>query len=352
MTAPLSLPSVSINPQYVQPPQDDSGKDFISLLLQGVQLRNDYLSTKETNALRKQELDAKGVEATRAQFAAEAEGEAIVKLMQAMAGDQPGGAVEMDPDNFATPIAGTLGAMPLASVKGAFAAISPHLDLQGTQVDVLDDKGQPAIGVRRGATVTIVKNARKNTIDPDAAAKRMNAEFNMADRYQREAKVYKDYADAIDGVRRSVPGSLKNIAASQVALLFQYMKLLDPSSTVREGELAMAEDAKGVPARILNTYNKIISGARLTPQQVREFAAQAEQLARGKKEKQDGLIKQYTDVARNNGLNAANIVYDYFGGPVKNEDKRDDDAPIIAPAAPGQPGNPIAVMNKLRGKKP
>lgn len=60
--------------------------------------------------------------------------------------------------------------------------------------------------------------------------------------------------------------------AGQMALIFSFMKSLDPSSTVREGEYANAENTRGVPDTIRNWYNKMQSGTFLTPQQVESFA--------------------------------------------------------------------------------
>jgi len=51
--------------------------------------------------------------------------------------------------------------------------------------------------------------------------------------------------------------------AGDLALIFAYMKLLDPGSTVREGEFANAENAGSVPQAIINKYNRVISGERL-----------------------------------------------------------------------------------------
>ena len=36
-------------------------------------------------------------------------------------------------------------------------------------------------------------------------------------------------------------------AAGDMALIFSYMKMLDPNSTVREGEYATAQDAGSIP---------------------------------------------------------------------------------------------------------
>lgn len=83
-----------------------------------------------------------------------------------------------------------------------------------------------------------------------------------------------------------VIGSFKNIEqtaslakagnpASQISLVFSYMKALDPTSTVREGEFATVQNAAGVPEQIRNQYNKVMSGNFLTANQVDNIVAEA-----------------------------------------------------------------------------
>ena len=49
------------------------------------------------------------------------------------------------------------------------------------------------------------------------------------------------------------------------------MKMLDPTSVVREGEFATAQNATGVPERIRNSFNKAMSGERLGQKQRTKF---------------------------------------------------------------------------------
>lgn len=64
-------------------------------------------------------------------------------------------------------------------------------------------------------------------------------------------------------------------AAGDIALVYGFMKMMDPGSTVREGEFATAENAGGVPSQVFNLYNKVLNGERL-PQGVRDdFLKQA-----------------------------------------------------------------------------
>jgi hypothetical protein len=87
------------------------------------------------------------------------------------------------------------------------------------------------------------------------------------------------------------------------------MKMLDPGSTVREGEFATAQNATGAPERIRNMYNNLITGQRLNPGQRKMFVGQAERLytqARGSESQvRDGI----TRIARGYGLNTENIFY-------------------------------------------
>lgn len=57
-----------------------------------------------------------------------------------------------------------------------------------------------------------------------------------------------------------------------IALIFSYMKTLDPGSVVREGEFATAQNAGGIPESIRNYYNRVVGGGRLSPALRTEFA--------------------------------------------------------------------------------
>ncbi|WP_204128690.1 hypothetical protein, partial [Pseudomonas ogarae] len=64
-------------------------------------------------------------------------------------------------------------------------------------------------------------------------------------------------------------------AQNDLALIFSYMRMLDPASVVREGEFATAQNAAGVPDQIRNAYNKAVNGERLNPEQRTGFVSSA-----------------------------------------------------------------------------
>lgn len=51
-------------------------------------------------------------------------------------------------------------------------------------------------------------------------------------------------------------------AAWDIALVFSFMKMLDPGSVVRESEFATAANAQGIPEQLRNGYNKLLTGKR------------------------------------------------------------------------------------------
>lgn len=90
-----------------------------------------------------------------------------------------------------------------------------------------------------------------------------------------EVKVYNDIRDSYEKIREA---STLTSAAGDMGLIFNFMKMLDPGSTVREGEFATAQQTTGVSGYIINLYNQSIDGSRLNAQQRREFVELAQNL--------------------------------------------------------------------------
>lgn len=84
---------------------------------------------------------------------------------------------------------------------------------------------------------------------------------------------------------RSAPG--------QMALIFSFMKSLDPTSTVREAEYANAANTRGVPDTIWQFFDKVKNGNILTPDQVTKFLEVAGSQASVAKNNLDSLAKDY-----------------------------------------------------------
>jgi hypothetical protein len=83
----------------------------------------------------------------------------------------------------------------------------------------------------------------------------------------------------------------QNSAAGDMAGIFQFMKVLDPTSSVREGEYANAKNSAGVPDQIVNLYNQSLSGKLLNPGQRKDFLG----TAKGRYASQLKEAKRYAD---------------------------------------------------------
>lgn len=96
-------------------------------------------------------------------------------------------------------------------------------------------------------------------------------------------------------------------AAGDLALIFNYMKMLDPGSTVREGEFANAQNAAGVPGRIVSLYNNIKSGERLNPVQRADFLSQAGRIYKGASESYKTTLTDYQGLAQEYGASPQRV---------------------------------------------
>lgn len=101
------------------------------------------------------------------------------------------------------------------------------------------------------------------------------AEQTLRKEFLEQSKKFKEQSEAMARVEASAKDPS---AAGDLALIFNYMKILDPGSTVREGEFANAQNSAGVPQRIVAKYNSVRSGERLGQVQRADFLDRAQRL--------------------------------------------------------------------------
>jgi len=115
--------------------------------------------------------------------------------------------------------------------------------------------------------------------------------------------------DAARGDYAKMEQAAKNPSAGgDLALVFSFMKVLDPGSTVREGEFANAQNAAGIPDRIRNEANRVASGERLSPQQRADFLRQAKSFADAYKADADKERAFYRGLAERSGFSPIDVV--------------------------------------------
>lgn len=121
----------------------------------------------------------------------------------------------------------------------------------------------------------------------------------------------KDFVAIRDGYERVQSGSQLNSGPGDLALIFGYMKMLDPTSVVRETEFANAESAIGYAQKAINIPSKFISGTRLTAEGRQFFVAAAKKQYDTKKVNYDRAIDFYKSSANSYGIDPSNVVRDF-----------------------------------------
>jgi hypothetical protein len=122
----------------------------------------------------------------------------------------------------------------------------------------------------------------------------------------------KDYIKVRDAFKKIESSAKSTSGASDMSLIFNYMKMLDPQSTVREGEFATAANTGGLSDSIVNMYNKARSGNFLTSKQKQDFLNEAGSIMQGQEQSHIQLRDEYTRLATDFGVDPGKIVVDYL----------------------------------------
>ena len=138
-------------------------------------------------------------------------------------------------------------------------------------------------------------------------------EDKLRDDFRSESKEFIKVRDAYGRIL-----STDATAAGDLALIFNYMKMLDPGSVVREGEFATAQNSAGIPERIRAQYNRVKSGERLTETTRADFLQQAKNLYETQADSQSYLEAEYKTYAEEYGFKPSRIVTNY-GTPIEDK---------------------------------
>ncbi len=203
-------------------------------------------------------------------------------------------------------------------IKKAEAKFAP--EKFGAELGLTQAQIEASKAARRASEAAAAKSG--------AEAKRAAAEANQISagiipaekRPEAEAKFRKEYNDQTKGYQevKSAFGRVKaseDSAVGDLSLIFGYMKMLDPGSVVREGEFATAQNATGVPERVMNIYNKVVSGERLNAGQRKAFKGQAEKLYQTAAEQEKTVRQGIERISKGYGLKTENIFYEAVETP-------------------------------------
>lgn len=147
---------------------------------------------------------------------------------------------------------------------------------------------------------------RGGPADPGAGTNLVNNEGKLRDDYAKEIA---PYVVAREGLRKVVEAAKTGNPAGDIALVFGYMKTLDPGSTVREGEQAQVANSGTIPQTVTNIYNKLLTGqGSLLPAQRAQFADSAYRQFQVYQRTFDAANQRYGDLAKSYGFDPNRVV--------------------------------------------
>jgi len=98
--------------------------------------------------------------------------------------------------------------------------------------------------------------------------------------------------------------------AGDFAMIFNFLKVLDPGSTVREGEFKAAGAAGSLPTRIQGAFNRIESGQLLTTKQRGDFVNRAKKLFGSADAQHEKRIGTFANLADQAGVPKEQVILD------------------------------------------
>lgn len=180
-------------------------------------------------------------------------------------------------------------------------------------------------------TAKLNMDAKKNAAEAEARTKKDLAEADDRARkiaedkskttFDRESSLRDDYtrlsqktSEAILGFKKvqQAGENFSNNAYDDVALLYGYMKTIDPGAAVQEGDKAIFEKSTSIPSYITNLYNKSVEGTSLTPQQRQDVVAAAAKQVKAHLDAQDITDNRYEMYSKNAKVNPKNVVNNFY----------------------------------------
>jgi hypothetical protein len=211
--------------------------------------------------------------------------------------------------------------MPLGGQKASPVQIAPN----GIAFDPLATK--PGASFQDPSKLVVMGPDNKPMVNPialqakrdvaSAGAARTSVEVNPAlDPFKNEAALRGEFrsnpvvknADEMAGAFRLIETAYKNPSpANDLAMATKYMKVLDPTSVVRESELALAMGSVGLLDKVYNYAQMVSSGQKLTPTQRKDFYDSAKAINEEFQKGKSGVSSQYKGIAQQYKLSPENV---------------------------------------------
>ena len=139
-------------------------------------------------------------------------------------------------------------------------------------------------------------------------AQKITGEDRMRDDYLQQSK---NFINRRDYYKQMLSGAQSGTGVGDLAVVFGYMKLLEPTSAVMGGEREEAQKAGGLYEQLKGLYTRMLTtGETLTPKVKKDFVDQAGKLYQQFHADQQKLTGQFRDLAVERGFNPRSVVID------------------------------------------
>lgn len=224
-------------------------------------------------------------------------------------------------------------------------------------------RGSELIADPKEAYETAIEAIEKQTDEPLTGDQKISQENVLRKEWINASGDTQKRRNSYDVIRTSA--NLRS-GAGDISLIFAYMKMLDPGSTVMQGEQATAQNAAGVDERVRTLYNSWKEGDQLSDSQRASFVQAAGKILLESQRLQNEQQLRYQEIIDIQGLNPKTI----FVGvkPIPEEEmqaqydeilalvggKKEPPPPpgsIAAPAPGATRANPLdATMERLKAE--
>jgi hypothetical protein len=174
---------------------------------------------------------------------------------------------------------------------------------QTGQIDLLKEQGQ----YERAAL------DRQNKVDieqmkagAEAPGKQFERENKLRDEYLKQADPFIRTNAAYERLKSAAENPEE---INPVAIVFNYMQMVDPSgsATVREGQYADEKNSPLVPPLLRDAYNKVVYSQNMSPAEVKKYLRDADKLYKGQSKTFENTQKNYRRLSEQAGVNAENV---------------------------------------------
>ena len=183
-----------------------------------------------------------------------------------------------------------------------------------TAKDVAENNRQSAehadLETYRRNTLRISENNSKRmaaSSGRDSGQRQVTNEGKLRDDFTQAVKPFKTIAESYGRLRSS--NGQKGV--SDIALLYGYMKMLDPGSVVRESEFATGKAAGSLPDYLEAAYKSVASGEKLSSNVRDQITKQADAIYKQAEQDYSSIEGEYRGIAERSNVDPRNVLVNF-----------------------------------------